>query len=581
MRRGVDRKVAALLQEGVGFHKAGQIERALKAYDKVLSIDRVNPDALNLKGVIANESGDAQQAISLFDRAIDASPSVAVFHFNKGLALSALERIEEALQAYGRAVSLDASHAGSRLNLGLLFHKAGRHHEAVATFRALTQTKPSEPRGWYNLGICLEQLLPQADEGIRGAMSQEAASAFEKAAALDPRNPDIPFAFANLHTFRGDYQKAAACLNAALALKPDWAAAWSNLAAQQEALGDCDVAIKTFDHALKLDPANTGAAVNRGLAYLAQGSLTEGWKGYARRFEDSRFPFARRDWKWPAWQGETLRGKKILLWSDQGIGDEILYSSMIPEVAAQAAECTVECSARLLPLYRRSFPELRIVPNTDQGQAELANEIFDFQSSVLDIGRWLRPDFGAFPSRRPVLIASRETATDLRSRYLLKAPQNRLIGLSWKSTNPALGRQKGLELNGLLNALAAPALTFINLQYGDVAAEIAAASAQTGATVILDPDIDSLADIDAFAAQVAAMDAVVTISNTTAHMAGALGVPTCLYLPGHRKRIWYWFRDGNFSPWYRSLRLYRDPALALNEIATCLGASWVSGAGTP
>lgn len=560
MTRASASPIMAWLEEGAARHQAGDLRGAERLYDKVLKADPNNADALNLKGVIASDTGRHKHAISFFDRAARAFPAFADAHFNKGLALVALGQNDEALSAYAKAIALKPAYGDALLNYGLLLHAMARAREAIAAFRVMTKACPLDARGFYNLGACLEKSLPTLAADQRDAAGNESAAAFERALALDPVNPDTHYAFSNLHTFRGDYHKAAAHLETALGLRPQWPDAWNNLANQTEALGDRAGALAMFDRALAQDPGNTGAAVNRAMTCLALGRLSEGWEGYGRRFEDPRFPFVSRHWPWPKWQGEDLRGKRILLWGDQGVGDEVLYGSMIPEVAAQAEACVVECEARLAPLYRRSFPTLEIVSERAAGRdSALARRDFDFHCSALDLGARLRGTFAAFPNTAGVLRADPDRVARLRQGYLGDAPGNRVIGVSWRSINPGLTHQKGLDLADLAPVLTLPGVTFVNLQYGDVADEIAAFAEKSGVKVLIDKQIDPLTDLDGFAAQVQACDAIVTISNTTAHFAGALDVPTALYVPDGRKRHWYWFTGGSFSPWYRSIRVFRTP----------------------
>ncbi|MGE3477281.1 MAG: tetratricopeptide repeat protein [Rhodospirillaceae bacterium] len=551
------------LQKAVTYHQAGNLEPAERLYDKVLKVDRNNADALNLKGMIASTNGRHNHALSFFDRAAAARPTFADPHFNKGLALVALDRNEDALAAYARALSVRPDYADAHLNLGLTLHMMRRKEEAIAAFRAMTQVCPMDARGFYNLGACLEKILPATSAEKRDARAGESAAAFERALALNPGNPDIHYAYSNLHNFRGDYREAAAHLETALRLRPHWPDGWNNLANQVEALGDRKGALAMFERALEQDPNNTGAFVNRGMTCLALGRFTEGWQGYARRFDDPRFPFTPRNWPWPKWNGEDLNGKSILLWGDQGVGDEVLYSSMVPEVARRAGICVLECEPRLVPIYRRSFPSLEVVSvRKGLSGSVLAGRQFDFQCSVLDLGAQLRQSFAAFPIRPGILHADRDSSIRLRQKYLHARPENRLIGLSWRSINPGMTHQKSLALDAFAALFRLPNATFLNLQYGDVATDIAAAKAAQDVEILVDPDINPLIDLDGFADQVSACHAVVTVSNTTAHFAGALDVPTALYVPDARKRQWYWFDGGAHCPWYRSVRIFRTPGEA-------------------
>ncbi len=547
-----------LLLRGVALHKEGKVDAAEKLYDKVLKFNPASGDALNLKGAIASNRGQHAAALKLFDRAVAQMPAYPDAHFNRAGALAALGRDLDALAAYDKAIALRPAYGDAHLNAGRVHHKLGRREAAAAAFRAAATLSPKDPRGAYNLGVCLTEMLAGADADARATLAAEAQAAFEQALALDPNSAETLYGFATLYSENGDHARAAALVESALRIKPGWSDAWNNLGNHYEGMGRRDAAIAAFDRALALDPRNMGAVVNRGLTHLALGRMADGWAGYAHRFDDPRFPFSPRAWPWPAWQGEDLRDKKILLWSDQGVGDEILYASMVREVAARAAVCVVECSARLVPLYRRSFPNIEIVAKLPEAYAGLVAQGFDFHCSVLDLGRWLRPTLAAFPNRARLLMADPAATAALKAKYRQWAPHGKLVGLSWHSANPRTGGQKSLPLTWFSPLLNGSKFTFVNIQYGNVNNELEAFRDTTGVPILNDPAVDSLKDLDTFAAQLAALDLVISVSNSAAHLAGALGVPTAVVVPDGHKRLWYWFDRGAFSPWYRSVRVFRD-----------------------
>ncbi len=170
----------------------------------------------------------------------------------------------------------------------------------------------------------------------------------------------------------------------------------------------------------------------------------------------------------------------------------------------------------------------------------------------------MRPDLSSFPDQGTFLHADTEKAAALKSKYADQFGNAVRIGISWRSGNPRFGKAKSLSLTELGSVFTQVEATFVDLQYGDNKEERLALQSKADAELYRDPDIDSLADLDAFAAQVAAMDLIITASNTTAHMAGALGVPCWVMVLAGPGLLWYWFLDRNDSPWYPSLRLFRQ-----------------------
>jgi hypothetical protein len=257
------------------------------------------------------------------------------------------------------------------------------------------------------------------------------------------------------------------------------------------------------------------------------------------------------------WDGSPLAGKSIFLWREQGVGDEILYGGMIPDLVAARARVVLECDPRLVPLFARSFPSVEVVAQTIPPDPRTESRAVDFQAPVATLGRWLRADFSGFPRHADYLKPDPALAASLRGKYRALAGGRTVIGISWHSRlSPALA-EKGTQLADWKEILANPGAFFVNLQYGDCARDIEAARVATGVTVYADPEIDAMKDLDAFAAQVNAMDLVVSTSNTTVHFAGAQNVPCWTLLPSGPGALWYWFTGREDSPWYPAMRLLR------------------------
>ena len=228
---------------------------------------------------------------------------------------------------------------------------------------------------------------------------------------------------------------------------------------------------------------------------------------------------------------------------------------MIPDLIERGAEVILECDNRLIPLFSRSYTAITCVAMDETSKGKPADKEFDFHVPFGNLGYWLRPDLSSFGDRLPYLKADAGQRLALRKRYLGQG-NDFLVGIAWSSKHPTYGERKSMTLQDLRPLLEIPGVTFIDLQYGETGEERKAFTAETGIEVFHDDAIDQMADLDAFASQVAAMDMVVTISNTTAHMAGALGVSTLLMLG--TVPYWYWLLERQDNPWYPSLRLFRQ-----------------------
>ena len=252
----------------------------------------------------------------------------------------------------------------------------------------------------------------------------------------------------------------------------------------------------------------------------------------------------------------------------------MIYASMIGELAEGGLQITLEMDSRLVPLMQRSFPGVRVVARMDP--ASLAPAAFDCQSPLASLGRWLRPSFGSFPRHTGYLKADAELA-NLFSARLRRSGPKKVVGISWSSINREIGANKSSALVDWTAILRVPGICFVDLQYGDTAGAREELRQRHGLEVTHLDDVDLFNDLEAFAALCTACDLVITVSNVTAHMAGALGKPVWLLAPGAQGRIWYWFSGRRDSPWYPSMRILTRRApetwrAVLDEIARELSA---------
>jgi hypothetical protein len=287
---------------------------------------------------------------------------------------------------------------------------------------------------------------------------------------------------------------------------------------------------------------------------LVHGRFAEGWPEFEWRWRTEN-RYLRRCFTQPWWQGEPLTDRHLLVWGEQGIGDEVLFTSLVPDLIRRAGRLTLECAPRLVPLLARSFPGMTVIARNDPPDARAFEA--DIQSPLASTACRLRQQFEYFPVQERYLHADSAQVSQLRARYRALG-QGPIIGLSWRSGNAKVGALRSIALSALAPALLSRNAVYVSLQYGDPCPEIADFVARFGVPVHFDREINSFESLDDFAAQVAAMDLVISIDNATVHFAGALGRPVWVLLPAGRALYWYWFLGRNTSPWYPSARLFRQ-----------------------
>ena len=471
----------------------------------------VKAGAILQEALVHHQAGRAVEAEQAYRQALSQDPGNFVAHVNLGVVLQDQGRLEDAVESFLNALAIDSSAADVHYGLGLLHLDRDETADAEAAFRGAVEINPEYSEALNGLAIALDK------QGNR----EEAAAAFERALAANPGFAEAHNNLGNLLHKEGRPDDAEAAFRRAIDINPDYAEAHRNLA-----------------HVL-----------------LLAGRLNEGWKEFQWRWRCRDFPAENRPFPPTPWSGEPVDGRTVLVWGEQGVGDEVHFAAMVPDLIDAGARVVLECEHRLVPLFGRSFPEATCVARENPPAAETMAEDIDFQVPSGNLGRWLRPDLDSFPAREAYLTADGDWAQALKDRYR-DGGDDRLVGMAWISKNPEIGKAKSMALMDWRPLAAIGGIRFIDLQYGDTAEERARFERATGTTIIHDDGIDQIADLDAFAAQVAAMDLIISVSNTTVHLSGALGVPTWVLL--NTLPLCVWMAKGEDSPWYPSLRLFRQ-----------------------
>lgn len=489
----------------------GETARGIESYRKALELDPEFAEAWSNLGGALGASGDTSGEIDAYQRAVRINPQLAPVWSNLGSALLEAGETEQALAACKRAVELAPEFAAGWSNLGNAFHEHGEHAEAVRACERALQLAPDLAEAWSNLGCALLE---------QGAI-EESLAAHRRALELQPRNARVHY----------------------------------NLGIAQGRCQQLEAAVASYRRAVKLDAAYAPAWMRLACGLLMRGDFPEGWAAYEWRWREKNA--APRRFEFTPWAGELVPGRRLLLWGEQGIGDEILYSSMIGELAGAGLKITLEIDPRLAPLMQRSFPQVKVVTRVNPAAVDPA--AFDCQAPLAGLGRWLRPSFDSFPGHRGYLKADAERVSRLSTR-LRHTGATAVVGISWSSANREIGADKSSALVEWSAALRVPGVRFIDLQYGDTVSAREELRQRHGLEITHLDDVDLFNDLEGLAALCAGCDLVITVSNVTAHLAGALGKPVWLLAPASQGKIWYWFSGRNDSPWYPTMRIFSQAA---------------------
>lgn len=594
----------------------GHAKEAENVYRKILEKFPGHPGTLRLMAVLAHETGkNSEKAIDLLRQAIDSDPDFALAHLNLGHLLSVKGHTREAIFHFSEASRLNPTDIEALFEQARLLKEDGQTEQALAIYDRIVGINDTDPRGHRGRGSILATKGDDAKEDAAAAMrkavelapddhitvlhkatvlaeldfNDEAATAFERALELFPDDPETLFSFANLVRDRGETQRAVDLFSRAIEINPDYAAAYSNLgnilseeALLEEAIACAQKAValrpdlveaynnlgsalqtacrpaeavETYTKALSLRPNDDAMLWNFALCLLAIGRIEDGWDIYGYGFASGqRLPF--RPFPGLIWQGENLSGKTIMITREQGLGDDLRFSTCFHDIIAEAGHVIIETNDRLVPLYQRTWPQATVRPETGRSTGLLTygpDEVdFDYTAPAGIIASMRRRSSNAFPKQCRPLIADPEQRLKARA-WLDTLGAGPKIGLTWRSgmrnpvrnivaTQPA-DWAKFLESEGA---------KLINLQFGNPDDEIREAAEKYGLTIHQMPGLDTHNDLDGTAALTAELDCAVGLWNAATEMAGALGVPGVIYMPAHHPMQ---LGTGTL-PWHPSLKTH-------------------------
>ena len=539
-------------QQAVAFHQAGQLAQAERICKQILTYNSQNAEAFHFLGIIACQTGKYPVAVDLIIHAIEIDSKQSPFYYSLANALREQGKFMEAIEAYQQAIRIQPNHADAYNNLGTIFINQNRIDDAIEAYRQAIQIQPNQGEAYYNLGNALH----------RQEKLEEAIEAYQQAIQIQPNYVD---AYNNLGVVLIDHEKlreSVQIYQKTLEIQPNYADAYNNLGNALREQGKLEESIRIFQKATYIQPNHAEAHNNLAMTLLLKGDFKNGWKQYEWRRQCDNFPFEKRDFSQPFWEGTDPKAKSILVWTEQGIGDEIMFSSILPDLLSRNANVIVESDTRMVSLFQRSFPKIRFIPRQNPPNSQLLNTTMDYQTPIGSLGKWFRTDNNSFIlNRNTYLYACPKKTSEIRKKYQELAKEKILIGISWKSTGidqrqTYSKKKKSTLLEHWQPVLAQRNCYFINLQYGNVKQELNEFQKHNNLKIHQDEEIDSLSSLDDFAAQISALDLVISTSNTTVHLAGALGKQVWTLLP--HIPDWRWTLEREDTLWYPKMRLFRQ-----------------------
>ncbi|MDR3438543.1 tetratricopeptide repeat protein [Telmatospirillum sp.] len=530
-----------MLAQARVFHQAGRDQEAEPLCRRLLANEPDQPAVLHLLGLILARLGRPDEAVAALRNAIALDGDDADVHFDLGVVLQSHGRPMDAERAYRSVLALRPDHAMALNNLGNALRDQGRQEEAAEAFRTALRWKPDYAEAYFNFGILRHKVgrLAEAIEAYRGALALK---------------PDFPGAQTNLGAALqelGRLQEAETVHRAAVTRWPQDPTVQQNFGVMLTRLRRPSDAAAAFHQALRHSPDYATAHVNLAHALLLGGDFAAGWREYEWRWKggvDGLMPLA---YSQPLWQGEDIAGRTVLLYAEQGLGDSLQFARFAESIAARGGRVVLQVQ-----------PSLQRLLATVPGVAEtIASEDtpppFDVHLPMMSAPFVLGTTLTTIPAKIPYVTPDAEAVETWRRRLSHLAGTK--IGLVWGGSPrkhdirlQATDRRRSMALSTLSRLLATRGATFVSLQKGEPAAEIADLAAELRPLDLM----DEVADFADTAALVANLDLVISVDTSVVHLAGAMGKP--VWLLSRFDGCWRWLMDRDDSPWYPSLRIFHQ-----------------------
>jgi tetratricopeptide (TPR) repeat protein len=515
-------KIQRLLTESSLHCKFGRLNEARLIYQNLLEAVPSHPDVLGNLGTIELQFGNTELGVNYLKKSISVNPHNFIFLTNLGNGLIDLNKSEEAIFYFDKALKIAPKASNVLYNKARAYKALKKTRESIDTYLAAIQIDPKNPLLYLNIGFLFNELGDH----------QEALKYYNQGIQISPSNHQIVYnrgvVYANLKQY--------------------------------------ELAIKDFDEAVRIHPNFKKALYDKSLIKLSTKSFLDGWPLYENRWarlEKNDYLMTTK----PELTTFNISDKKIFIWAEQGIGDQIIYSSLLHDALKTNNQFCVSLDPRLIALFTRSFAwsnRIEFIASNEK----VSESKYDFHLPLGNLGKFFRNSINDFDLHPLSYLKANDTHCKTLRKIIINN-RKKICGISWMSKNIEVGIHKSISLIELLPILSLPNMTFINLQYGDTKKEIDDIQKNYGLEIQSINEIDNFNDLDGLTAMASICDYIITSSNVTAHIAGALGKETYLLVPFSHGKGWYWGENDETSLWYPSIQIFRS----------LRGESWASPVG--
>lgn len=505
---------------------------------------------LLLAGKLERLAGRHEAAQQLLEQAAALNPEHVGTHLELAQVHRRARDFERSMDELFTALYHDPGNADAYCELGFLHRLRGEHDLAIDYFKQAIEKNPGHARALSELGWIYSS---------RKQFS-EALPLLERAVRLDPLSIPAQNNLGYVCVRLEEYARALEIFRDLCEHSPK-SMLWQriNLGSSYDHAGRFADSEIVYADVLRREPNNFVAHWNTAHHALARGEFAKGWADYQYRLQvegvwhPRLVPFA-------PWKGEPVEGRTVVVSAEQGLGDQIMFASCIPDLLARGARVVLECDHRLASLFQRSFPEVRVIGSRHETVPPWLRDVgmADFHVPAGSLPGFFRASAADFPRHQGYLRADEEKVRKWRDRLAALGPGLK-VGLSWRGGTRSTRRQlRSQSLPDLLGILSLPGIRFVCLQYGEVQKDIDELRAREGIDVAYWRE--AIADYDETAALCSALDLTVSVCTSVIHLNGALGRPIWVMVPTVAE--WRYGRQGEQMPWYPSVRLLRQASSA-------------------
>jgi tetratricopeptide (TPR) repeat protein len=557
------------IQHAVQKISTGDILAGRQILKEILQLKQSNSEVERLIGITYALQKKFSESLAWFQKAIQTSDRNSMAYMNMGSAYQAMGIEDKALENYDQSIEIEPRNLEALKNRGNLYFQRQKYQQALLDYEkaeclAVNDTDTlikkiaalmklqkytfayETSRKINNLNNAIyEAWFYRGISSLKLGNYDEAEIALKKANELNSNAIEVYVGLSAVLQKKGCKKEALEYCEQGISLDSRSAEMWLNKGRILEEFGKIDLAEVAYKKSIENKIDYIEAHKNLASLYLKSMRLNEGWQEYEWR-QDKSIAHKQKEWS-----GESVKNLHVI--AEQGIGDQILYASMFNELQGYAENIRISCAPKLRTIFTRSFPKIYFV-------SDLADDCDGASEKVISLAslpKYLRKSIEDFPSKiEPYIKDNPEISKNIRKK--IYPAVGKLCGLSWFSINSENGKSKSIQLEDLLQLMRLEGYTFINLQYGDVGYEMALLKEKYNIEVLNIGEIDLFEDVESLASMITICDVVVTTSNSTAHLSGAMGKETYVLVPNALEKYWYWVEINKRSLWYPSIQVFES-----------------------